>query len=278
MQKIRLTDTTTQKVYVRDVPENWADLKIGKRMEYARHFFTLPRIKAVMLIAKDALNLPKNVWYNLDPNLLASISQQIRIDTAPSATPIIDSFKVGFSRFHLPKADFDNGTIGEFIIALDHYEDYAQSRDKTDLYLLFATLARVSRRNAAEGVRFGDVREPIFDNSGQTEKNAKRLAKVPIEYALVTLRYFEGVKKMIFDEGIRLNLWQKPQNTEGSLSDENPVNLFGWRSVLRGLADGDVQKYDALFQRRFWEIFQILMERQAAADYIESMRPKNETD
>lgn len=273
MLKVKVTDPQTGKITMANVPESWADIPLKSRISYAEKLFSQPRETVLVAMLKAHSGLPNKLWFRIaQKDIAAMLSQMEAIGVAASPAPIVPYVDYKFNRYYLPKIDFDNGSAGEFIIALDHYRAYAESKDKADLLRLFATLARVRRRDGRDSERGGDIREPIFDNTDTVERRAALLHKMPMINALVVLRYFEGVCRLVSEVGEKLGVWNTLKD-EGAV---HPVNLFGWRTILRGMAEGDVQRYDALTQRKFWEVLELLAEKQAQLDYIESQTKAKE--
>lgn len=259
--------------FKRSLPETWADMTQKEKIDTLRHIFLLGEEAGRVAILKKLLRIPEFFWQLISMDDKADLLDKLSfMSINPSTTLIFPSFEHKNETFYLPKEDFINGSVGEFILALDYYQEYGESQDGNYLLKLVAVLAREKRADEALNIKFGDVRVAIHDNSDEAEVRADKFKDLPHEIIIAVLRYFEGVKQLIHDLGIESELWKKPETDSKKINNQD-IALFGWRTILRNLSSTIIE-YDALFQRVFWEIFEKLREKKASDDALKAQYEK----
>lgn len=266
MIELKISDTETGKMYPLIMPTTWSDIKLKKRLKIAELCLLGNRMK----VLKHILKLPPSVFFRMSEIDLAVLLGQIEaIDLHATASPIMPSFKhrktwfYPKSTYFLPSDDFDNGTAIQFALAVEHYKKYSQSNDNEDFLSLIAVLA----------LRKGVI---ICDNM-DLEPIKNDLKSLSTIKKIVVLRFFEAILADINELGLKYGLWEAQKEGEGQ-EDENPVQMFGWQSVYRNLCDHDPTKYDILCQRRFFEVFQTLIERKMSQNYLNAQMKKQDED
>lgn len=258
----------------RSLPTQWHDMRQAEKIEAVGFLAIYGDQEGRVKYLRKCLKLPNLLKKFLSQEDEADLLQHLAfMNLEASSTPIFDTFAQNKVHYYLPKTDFVNGSAIEFILALDYYQEYGENQDTDYLLKLVAVLAREKRENEADNVKFGDIRVPIHDNSDEAELRALKFKDLPKEIIIAVLRYFEGVKQLIHDLGVESELWKNPKEGDEGKNTEG-VALFGWRTVLRGLANGSISEYDILCQRPFWEIFQIMKEKKAANDALEAQYKK----
>jgi hypothetical protein len=268
---IRFKVNTGTKFTLHQLPENWAEIPtFGQKMAIVRILLGQKgdEYEQRVAIVRVLLNVSDKQFKRLG-NELSKLTITLKwLNIEPSATPVFDSCIHKGVTYYLPKADFANGTAAEFVLALDYYGAYAESKSSDDLLKLVAVLARQSSDNMRVAAEKNDIRVSIHDNGNEVDERAKLLRGLPEEISICILRYFEGVKLMFHTLGVQAELWTEPK--EGEEETEN-VALFGWRTTFRTIAEKGPfgTNYDDVCQRKFWEIFQYLLERKTANDEYE---------
>ena len=261
------------KTFVRDIPQSWGDLIESEKRKALNWMLKLGADKGRAMFLKSYLKLPRWVYFFIDTEDWADLLTQVAfLNLEPITAPIFGQFLHRDEVYYLPKAEFTNGSAGEWALALDFYNEFGESKDINDLLKLVAVLARENRQNEADTIRYGDVRVLIHDNSDEVETRAEKLEGLDPAIIMSVLRYFEGIKMLIHDLGVQSDLWDNPAKDAGKtnkLNKQDSVAIFGWRTIYRSLAES-VSEYDVIFQRKFWEIFSIMKEKKVATDAMEA--------
>lgn len=95
---------------------------------------------------------------------------------------LLPSFTCGGVRFYGPNDAFFNTVYGEFLQALNHFNDYSVSGEEHYLNMLIATLYRPKRSLHAIKNRFGTYRTDcrVAFHPEKTQKYANKIAKLPM--------------------------------------------------------------------------------------------------
>jgi hypothetical protein len=256
---------------VYQLPENWEEVKnMGDKLAIVRILMRddMDEYACRVAILRRLLNVSDKLFKAIPDDVIAQLTTCLKwLNIEPSTTPKFWFFEHQKHTFYLPLADFANGSGAEWVLALDYYGAYAESKDPNDLLKFVAVLARESRNDLYEAAINNDIRVLIHDNGNEADERAKLLKGLPDEISICILRYFEGVKLMFHKLGIEAELWQEPKEGE----EPQGVALFGWRTTFRNIAEKGPfgTDYETVSQRKFWEIFQFLLEKKAANDEYE---------
>jgi hypothetical protein len=258
---IRLTNPETGRKITKNLPTEWAEIKVKHRLEIAHLVFQGNRTAVLNAILVRVMKLSASVFFAIsDTDKTALIAQLNNIYFLPSAEPIIPSFthrQRFFKRletYYLPKKDFDDGTALQFALGVELYQRYYKSASKNDLLKLIQVLALPKGAKVTEAYEKEDFPNP--------------LENLDFVIAMTVLVYFEGLLKVVNDLGKKFGLWEdrNSENTEGGIL--SPAQVFGWRAIYRSLVDHDLDAYEKLCQRPFFEVFQILIERKMQGDFM----------
>jgi hypothetical protein len=152
--------------------------------------------------------------------------------------------------YYFPKADFDNGTAREYALADEYYNAFATDQEDTDaLLLLTSALARPM------------VSAPNFSRE-IVESRLESFKKLPFEVVLIALRYFEALKKEVYELGIAVELFE-PLNEESDEETEGKDEIieFGWWTSYRYIAKSQVfGNFNGVCDSLFWDVFKYLIE------------------
>lgn len=261
MQKVRIDNRTRQ------IPESWQELDSKIKAKALFLLRSHPPLTAKILILQKILNIPLVVFRCIDP---ADMTALVRVlawaNFDPDATPVLASFPIKSRNYFLPKKDFDDGTAIEFLRAQEAYNAYVVAETVEEqaeqLMILTAVLAR--EKSNSQRVKIIDNGDDLFE---------RRLAlfkqHLPLELALMTLKYFAGVLTVVEEVGNNLGVFDDEETrAERDADASRPnVNIFGWKTVFRRLSENGpfAGGYDAVCQRLFWEIIQVLAEREAVS-------------
>jgi hypothetical protein len=260
--------------YRREIPEAWAHIPdISRRLFFLRHLALMPNFDTARLhILKSILNLPRWAFFNINRDDLAALLEQLEwLRPNPSTIPIIDNFKHQNTVFHLPKGEFTNGKAYEFAVADDYYTSFLESpNDPEPLLRLVATLARPERKKREDNIRYGDLRIPLFTEH-EVEFRAKYLKDIDFAIVIAVLRYFEGVKKMVYDMGIDSGIFDPPNPKDEEAETQNPKSdaLFGWWTAFRSIAKTQNKTEEQIWDMSLWRVISIMIEEKHKQDVME---------
>jgi hypothetical protein len=272
MQLIRIT-LKRRKTTTIQLPESWQELDISQRIKLIKlllvsdnasdaHIRFLPRV----------IKLPWGFQFHMfaasDVAAMGRVMKDLVLTA--NAKPIISEFSHKGKTYELSGDDFDYGKAIQFAITVEAYQKFQTEKTEIRLIEFCAALLREKGNNA--DLETGEMYEQA------AELRAKHLIDMPIEYKLITLKYFEGVQILISELGDKYALWDDKKTD--ILADGEPqhthINVFGWKTVYRNLAQHNLLSYDAICKRGFWEIFQILVERKVNDDHLQKRLEQNE--
>lgn len=233
--------------YHRHLPESWADITdLTKRVQYFKMLW-MDGETALVEILKDIIQIPKVSFLSIhDHDMTLLLDQLAWMRDDLGVEPLIPQFSHDDTVYHFPKPDFDNGIAREYALADEYYSLFAKDEEDTDsLLLLTAAIVRLN---------------PSVPNQSReiVENRLESFKTLPFEIILVALRYFEALKKEVYDLGLSLQLFD-------SLPDENEEDTdiiqFGWWTAYRYIAKSHVfGDFNGVCNSLFWDVFKYLIE------------------
>ena len=239
--------------YRRELPESWNDVPAARRLAWLTWWITDPSTAAER-ITRHCVRLPRRVWSAMAPADRAALVAALEwTEPKPDCqAPPISSFRHRGRTYLFPRPKFENGTCIDFALSDDYYSQFASTGDPVWLMRLCATLCRERKRNRKQALTSGDERVSLRQKE-EVEDRVRRLKGLSPVILVAALMYFAGVKQYV--SKVYHVLFDKPpedmpaDDTQPDQDSGGPK--FGWWSVFMGLANHDVQAYEALLQRRF---------------------------
>jgi hypothetical protein len=202
---------------------------------------------AFIPILKNILNLSDTLFLSIPNADLSRLIQELAWmrDALPTVA-LVPYFTHMGTLYYFPSPDFDNGKAFDFALADEYYLAYAENQDDTDALLLLAsTLVKTN---------------PTIPNTKEIVSNRLESFKtLPLEVIVVALRYFEALKKEIFDIGENVGLFEIETETDTEGVDESIH--FGWWTSYRYIAKSQVfGDFEKVCNTPFWDVFKYLIE------------------
>ncbi len=173
------------------------------------------------------------------------------------------SFRSALYNYYGPSDDFDTMTFGEYVDALDPYEDFHQIGEIKYLYNLLAIFYR--RKKTMHVIRRhfnnynGDIRKSY--NQNKVEKLAKKFKRQPIGIVYGFYLLFASFQKYIttvkiYIQGREIDFSILFDETLTKKLKESDIPGIGMRSFMYTMAEsnifGDLEK---VRNTPFWEIY-----------------------
>lgn len=260
--------TTGKRRFTCEQPQTWAEMPVQKRFSCFSFLAKNPDLSGKIEALRMACRLPRRIFYRLSPEVISELLDLAPwTNLTPSAIPVFPSWPL--SRFRpnqylMPADNFANGSCMEFALADEYLNSYFEG-DENALPLLTATLLREPDKNRAEAVRREDLRVQLFGRM-EVEERAKRQKKLPDEMHLNSLMYFAGVKMLVHRLYGRYLFEQPDEDEHPQQRQKDPL---GWWGVFMDIADGDVQKLDAVQQSNFHNFCTMEVRRRKAMKEME---------
>lgn len=278
--KIAIKNTTGglllgRRQWLRVLPDGWQGIhKPAERLRLLRLCIYNPGAKGRVLVLRELLNLPQQVFLSIMPDQMAEILTHLAwLDVQADATPIVPHFKWAGTTYHLPSAKFANGQALEYPIADEFYISALAGQDNSMLHLV-ATLCRPARPKH-EAEKQGDIRQPLHSRA-EIDARVAKLHGLPTEVQIAVLCYFAGVKKYVHETYSKW-LFPKPNDpeTEDTAADGAASgDMFGWYGVYMTVAElGVFGNLDAVHQTGFHTICMYLVKKKQEAIEAENRLP-----
>jgi hypothetical protein len=175
-----------------------------------------------------------------------------------SPMPAIDHFTHRLRTYYLPKANFENGSCGEFALADGYYQEFIESRTEEALLNLVATLCRPAKKRRRNILSTGDIRIPMIRKE-EVEARGRRLKGLPPHISMAVLLYFAGIKEFVASTYWMIFRPPSPAETP-EVPERGP--LFGWWSKMMQVAEtGLFGTYDEVAQKRLHLICMYLVDQ-----------------
>lgn len=241
------------------LPESWAEVPFKQRQTIFAFLLSFDADVAKQMALKVLLDIPTALYVSINKSDIAAMLAQMNwYSLDASAEPIQSYIEHGGKRYYFPKTDFENGTALEFMLMQELYVAFTQST--------YPKSVDVLKRLAAVVVREMDKttkkRIVLTENDDATFDREQKFKGLSIVHTTMVLRYVQGVLGSVEKVGLQFGIFD---DTEKKNPETANVNLFGWKSVFRNIAESGPYKggYDEVLQTRFWDIIEILAEREA---------------
>ncbi len=192
------------------------------------------------------LGVPKSLLYAVGTDNIAHLLSQmgdINLDSSP--IPILDTFFWKKRSLKSCGNNFCDGTAIQFAVSWYAYQQYTKTANRKYLVEIFQALYRDT---------------PLVEKSASSEFDFYE--DIPVYILLVSLRYFEAIQKLVFNVGENHKLWANGQR-------KSKIE-FTWHLAFRSMVEYDLQKYDDLSQRPFWDVFQVMLEKNNALQSLKN--------
>ena len=142
-----------------------------------------------------------------------------------------------------------------------------------NLLRLVATLARPYSKPNFKAT--GDARNPLSTDPKIAEHGIELRANffkdLDVAVVMATLRYFEGVKKEVYEMGVASGIFPKPKETkEGEEPTKSEKDaLFGWWTAYRNVAKSQNKTEEEVWQMSLWRVLSVMIEEKIKADEAE---------
>lgn len=225
------------------LPQSWEEV-INNSLDAIgtlRTLLTQKESAAKVKILRGWLNLPKSLFNALPDevvNSLIATLDWLKPDTL--AIPFMPSFEYNKTIYHLPKANFQNGSALEFALSDDFFKKAAESDDSDALIRLTATLCRPSRTDEAAAMQAGDQRVPLVSRS-EVEHRAHQLKGLDPTIQTSLFLYFAGVKHYI-STLYGKHLFQETDEGDEEQETDSSANAepFGWWGIFMEVAQSPI--------------------------------------
>ena len=259
----------------RAIPTAWSEITdSAQKLLFIRALSLLPFEQAIIEIARRILKLNKWQLRRTKTEDLTFLIEQLQwMHLQASANAIISQFTHDNIIYALPKDDFIGCTAFEFATADDYFKEWTdEPKDMKPLLKMVATLCRpIDKENLLNN---GEAREVIqFKNAEfQIEKRAKKFETLDFSVIIIVLKYFEGVKKKVYEFGIQVGLFEIPLDEEESeFQKKNKSNnaVFGWWTVFRNIMKSQNRKEEEIWEMSLWRVLSIMIEEKQQSDELQ---------
>lgn len=242
------------------LPESWAEVPFKKREKLFSILLVSKLQEAKTVALYQLLGIPKGMFLQINNEDIAAMTAQMGwFSLEASATPVQSYIEHRKTRYYFPKADFANGTALEFLQIQELYSEFIQ----TEYPLNLVVLRRISAVVCRELDKATRKRTLLIEHNERLEERNVVFSDLSIVQATMVLKYVQGVLGLVEQVGKSFDIFGKP--SEQNSQEVANVNLFGWKSVFRSVAEiGSYGTYNDVLQRPFWDIIEILAEREAS--------------
>lgn len=264
-------------IYPRTLPQSWAELVAQKHDAFAilKLLLALPEVEAKVKALKMILNLPKATFLILTDEIIADLVAKLdwlKPDISP--IPLFPSFTHDQVCYHLPKANFENGTALEFALADDYFKKAAEGNEAA-LINLVATLCRPERTDTQAAITSGDIRTPLNSRS-EAEYRGVQLAQLDPSVQVAVFLYFAGCKKYINDlYGGTLFVKNEEEEDPNAETTQSSGEIFGWWGIFMELAENPINE-DKIHQKNFHSLCIWLVRQKIQADKMRQAAKLND--
>jgi hypothetical protein len=249
------------KSLVRELPQSWAEIECdAKRLNIYGRIILNSDDDSLFSILKDLLCLPKFVFVNIQNNdLVVMLDCLAWMKEDVGVRSLIPNFTHQGVVYYFPKNDFDIGSAFEYALADEYYTAYAEDTSDIDaLYLLASALMRINPNESNSSKAIVESRLDIFK-------------ELPDEIIIMALRYFEALRKEVFELGNSVNLFDAPNQGEEKSDD---TIEFGWWTGYRFIAKSQVfGNFKGVCEALFWDVFKYLIEEKQRENYARKTSP-----
>lgn len=257
-RKTRFFRWQRHKRYVRQLPENWGEIRPALVAAIVKINSQHHWQKAQLLILQRLLNLPKGVFFTLTDLEVAELARCIQwIQELPAPKAIIQDIYYRGQLYSFPKEKFSNGTAFEYPVISEYLDDFIETGQQDLLHKLAAVLLRPVARDKEKS------RLPA-KSRGEVELMAKHFADLPKYVLAIALQYAIGITHYVHRTyGQWLFAAADPQEEE----EQGPKGPnFGWWGVYMDIAESGVfGTYDQVLSSSFHVICTYLVKRKQSA-------------
>lgn len=245
-------DTGNWRKIRRHLPDSLRAIEPGRRISVLRPLIGIEGEAGRVAALKILLELPATAWNNLAPAHIADLLEKMPwLSLLPSPVAPFEDFTHDGVRYFFPADNFENGTCLEYPFADEQMQAFVEKADDRALRMLTATLCREAEPDSSAALRRADRRVRLHSRA-EVEARADRLEKCPLEWQVLALFYFVGVKTLVH----RLYgpwLFNQPETDENGEAVEDPPKTdgLGWWGLFMDAAGGDLQKLEAIEQGNF---------------------------
>lgn len=248
----------------RALPSSWDEVPQARLLRCLHLLMYFPRTQALPYIVQEILQVPAWILARMNDDDTAAILHHFRwMEIQPTVKPIIPAFTHAGVTYHLPAEKFSNGVALEYPLADEFYTKFVQNGDEDALLSLVATLCREPKQDQTEITRTGDIRVPLLSRT-EVEARAKRLKGCPLEYQMVVLFYFAGIKTLIHRVYKRLFENDEEQDESTPSTAKTAPPMFGWWGIYMDVAE-NITNLDKVYQMNFHTLCMSLVKRRKEA-------------
>lgn len=175
----------------------------------------------------------------------------------------IPKFRLGIKNYYGPTDEFNNISFGEYVDALNFYDDFNTTGDVNSLYLLIATFYREPKNFLFIRKRFNN-----YDLDPRSKYNSNRVSKLAEKFKVLPFGFIYGFylffasfqiylsSAKVYISGKEIDLSILVDDSLRKKMKESTAEGLGMKSVLYTISESGVfGSLKEVEQTKFWEIY-----------------------